>query len=157
MILVSGCNTHGIIPKKCPEDIIPDRLPLDCVEWQDLPKGTPYYACDHIGWKSQYALGWPLLKWKDNITIQKGRAWPTCHTGYKEGENVNRIYCPELYYSKQEISEQGDVLPEEKYKIALVLDFNDGIEEKYVKYHEGIRQNIEINYKRYKIISSSCS
>lgn len=143
--------------KTCPENIIPDRLFLDCKEDYDYMNNDKiYYSCCIPG-----CINWnevpidDLWKWADNSVIIS-QNYPICHTGYKEGENINYIYCSEMWWSKQEISKEGVILPKEEYEIRLVLDFNDFIEEKHAIYHTLERKNLARMFKKYKIISYSC-
>ncbi len=54
-----------------------------------------------------------------------------CFKGNKEGENINYFYCKNIYYSNKPITPEGNVGKEIKFKINLVVDPNNVIDENY--------------------------
>ena len=105
-------NSFGLVsfslPKQCTKNVIPERIWLDC----RTPFGDNQNQKELSGAAACYRFPrtsfLPVTKWKDGSNIDDKNYGQPCHSGFKEGENINNIYCEKLYYSNIAI-EQGVV------------------------------------------------
>ena len=105
------------LPKSCPEGIIPERVLLGC-DSRDL-----WGAC--IGNPSKWADGTIM------VSIYGEKPPNACHSGNKEGENINYWYCDSFPYSKTLVNEDGTLKKKIELKIDLIIDSKDKTEEGY--------------------------
>ncbi len=136
LVLISGCIYNFSIPSiKCSEGIIPERLDLKCSVESHRDGLDCLYKYTN-GRDEDYRLITKQLTWLDGTKIPFPSGY--CTYGYKEGENINYIYCNGLIYHKIPIKD--DIVQKEKrYKINLILDSKDH------------------NSEGYKILSAKCS
>ena len=113
----------GIISfsKKCPEGIIPERIPLwdmgdgrfHCMSPINQFTGIPSIRCNNT--------------WNDGTKM-----WIlSCSKGKYKNENINYVYCKNIKYSKQPITTDGTIKKEILLKIDLIIDPKDETEEGY--------------------------
>ncbi len=114
-------HSAGLISIKttCPENIIPDRIILDGVE-----DGHPscHKRINEYGLKRECMNTWADGRYINILS---------CHQGYKEGENINYIYCDKVQYSNTPIDSEGNVGETIYLKINLVIDPIDKTDEGY--------------------------
>ena len=103
----------GIVPSptSCPSGVIPDRLNL--ILGGGGMSSSPYYLQETQ----------PIYNttWLDGTRID----FFSCNPGQNENENINYIYCKNIFYSGKQINSNGVIEKNYNIYINLILDSKD--------------------------------
>lgn len=131
---------------ECSKEIIPNKLEI--------------YEGEGFSYEERSWIQYRIMDevWADDTLIlgKDETLYSDCRKGNEQDENINYLYCSNLYYNKKttKISEEGIIGKQEviSYLIKLILKPKEQLVEK--PFFEG--DNFKRFYRDYEVISATC-